>query len=96
MDVALPKETYKRPGSETPGQQEATADTARQKQLRRALQKSAVLFEAGHETETRAQGSGVRTRTLVEPYMMIGKWGFWHISLKFPKISRNNHLRKIF
>ena len=62
---------HKRPGSETPGQQEAAADTARQKQLRRALQKSAVLFEAGHETETRAQGAGVRTRTLVEPYIRM-------------------------
>ena len=66
MDVALPKETYKRPGSEPPGQRKAASDTARQKQLRRALQKPAVLSEAGHETEARAQGVGVRTRMLDE------------------------------
>ena len=32
--------------------------------LCRALQKLAVLSEAGHETEARAQGVGVRTRML--------------------------------
>ena len=57
-------EIDERTGSEPTGQRKAAADTAKQKQLRRALQKSAVLSEVGHETETRAQGAGVRTRIL--------------------------------
>ena len=38
--------------------------TVRLKQLCRALQKLAVLSEAGHETETRTRGAGVRTGML--------------------------------
>ena len=64
MDVGLPKEFDKRPGSETSGQREAAADAQGRKQLCRALQKLAVLSEAGHEAETSTQGVGVRTRML--------------------------------
>ena len=44
--------------------QQVVVDSSRQKQLCRALQKLTVLSEAGHETEARAQGVGVRTRML--------------------------------
>ena len=58
------KEVDGRPGAETPGQQEAPANASGQKELCRSLQKLAVLSEAGHETEARAQSVGVRTRML--------------------------------
>ena len=64
MDVGLPKEFDKRPGSETFGQREAAADARGQKKLCRALQKLTVLSEAGHEAKTSTQGVGVRTRML--------------------------------
>ena len=39
-------------------------DTLGQKQLCHALQELAVLSERGYKTEARAQGAGVRSRTL--------------------------------
>ena len=44
--------------------QQVVVDSSKQKQLCVALPKFAVLFEAGNETETSAQGFGVRTRML--------------------------------
>ena len=64
MDVGLPNEFHIRPGSETFGQRGAAADDQGQKQLCRAIQKLAVLSEAGHEAKTSTQGVGVRTRML--------------------------------
>ena len=71
MYVRLPKHLDERPQYETPAPREAAADTWGQKQLCRALQELAVLSEAGHETEARAQGARVRIRMLdgaVHPY----------------------------
>ena len=64
MDVQLPKEFDRRPEAETSGHREAADDAQGQKQLCRALQKLAVLSEAGHEAKTSTQGVGVRTRML--------------------------------
>ena len=53
VDVPVPKETGERSWSEPSGHKEAAADARGQKQLRHALQKPAVLPEAGYEAETR-------------------------------------------
>ena len=44
--------------------QQVVVDSSRQKQLCGALPKLAVLSESRNETETSAQGVGVRTRML--------------------------------